>query len=170
MTKSLALLFLLATPTTALAGDGERCEHGSSDHKSDERAERGHRSGGSDFKMHEMVFRMIAEQGEELGVDEKTQKKIRSLVDTHRERMDELNVQLKEATTDLKELMEATKTDLEETLAQADAVADLKGEMFKQQVRTTVELKQHLTADQIAEIHELVKAKVRKKKKNGRKK
>jgi len=113
--------------------------------------------------MHERVFRMIAENGEELGVDEKDQEKIRTLVDTHRTRMDELHVQLKEANTGLQELMEATKTDLEETLAQADAVAELKGEMFKQQVRTMVELKQHLTEDQIEEIHEIVKTKVHKK-------
>jgi Spy/CpxP family protein refolding chaperone len=116
--------------------------------------------------MHEKVFRMIAENGEELGVDEKTQEKIRSLVDTHRERMDELDAQLKEANTGLQELMEATKIDLEETLAQADAVAELKGEMFKQQVRTMVELKQHLTEEQIAEIHEIVKSKMHKKKKH----
>ncbi len=166
MTKTLTLLFLLATPTTALAGHGESCQHGSSDHESHEKSERGHRSGGSGYKMHEMVFRMIAENGEELGVDEKTQKKIRSLVDSHRELMDSLHVQLKEANTGLQELMEATKINLEETLAQADEVAELKGEMFKQQVRTMVELKQHLTEDQIAEIHEIVKAKVRKKRKH----
>ena len=68
MTKTLTLLFLLATPTTALAGHGESCQHGSSDHESHEKSERGHRSGGSGYKMHEMVFRMIAENGEELSL------------------------------------------------------------------------------------------------------
>ena len=163
MTKTLALLFLLATPTTALAGHGE---HGSSDHESHEKAEQGYRSGGSGYKMHEMVFPMIAENGDELGVDEKTQKKIRSLVDSHRELMSALQIQLKEANTGLQELMEATKVDLEETLAQADKVVEIKGEMFKQQVRTMVEIKQHLTEDQIAEIHEIVKAKLHKKRKH----
>jgi Spy/CpxP family protein refolding chaperone len=116
--------------------------------------------------MHEMVFRMIAEKGEELGIDEKAQKKIRALVDSHRESMDELHAEMKEAYSGLNDLMEATQTDLDETLAQADQVATLKGEMFKQQIRTMVELKQHLTEEQIEEIHEIVKAKVRKKKKH----
>ena len=167
MTQSLALMILLATPATAFAGHGDgSSDHGSHDRCAYDKSERGHRSGGSGYKMHEKVFRMIAENGEELGVDEKTQEKIRSLVDSHRELMDALHIQLKEANTGLQELMEATKVDLEETLAQADEVAELKGEMFKQQVRTMVELKQHLTEDQIAEIHEIVKAKVRKKRKH----
>jgi Spy/CpxP family protein refolding chaperone len=168
MTKSLTLLLLLATPATALAGHGA---HGSSDQESPhesarDKSERGHRSGGSGFKMHELVFRMIAEKGEELGIDEKTQKKIRTLVDSHRERMDELHAEMKAAYSELNDLMEATQTDLDETLAQADEVATLKGEVFKQQIRTMVELKQHLTEEQIEEIHEIVKRKMHKKKKH----
>ncbi len=162
MTRTLAILSLLLLPAAAFAGHGE---HSECDHPTrPEHAAHGETGG---FKMHETVFRMIAEHGDDLGIDERTQKKIRSLVDSHRETMEELQSGLKEAYSGLHEMMEASKNDLEETLAQADQVATLKGEMFKQQIRTMVELKQHLTEEQIEEIHETVKKRMHRRKHHG---
>jgi len=162
MTRTfLFLAALLALPAQALAQseDKPECEHAkeaSKDQKSSHHAWAGP-------KKQELVFQMIAKHGDELDINEKTQKKIRRVVEDHQEEMEEIHVQLKESHEAMKVLLEDPDAELEEILEQADDISDLKGDIYKQQLITMIELRKHLSPEQIEEIHLRVKRSYKKK-------
>jgi len=98
------------------------------------------------------VFEMIAQHGDELGLDDAAQKAIREIVDDHRYRGDELLNELEIASEDLKSLMEKDAPDLDSVLVQADVVMTIKGELFKQHLTTLVALREHISDEQIRKI------------------
>ncbi len=146
MTRTFLLLSLLCAPlSTASAEPGE--------HEAQAQKHRGpHKKMDKKRKVEEKVFEMIAEHGDELGLDKKAQQAIRESIDAHKERGDELIEELDIASEDLKSLMEKETPDLDSVLVQADVVMTLKGELFKQHLTTLIELREHLTEEQIREI------------------
>ncbi|MEE2752290.1 MAG: periplasmic heavy metal sensor [Myxococcota bacterium] len=161
MIRSLVLFSLLCAPlATASADPGEPDAQ-----TKDQRAS--HKKMDKKHKVEQKVFEMIAEHGDELGLDEKAQQAIREIVDNHKERGDELLEELDIASEDLKSLMEQETPDLDSVLVQADVVMTLKSELFKQHLTTLIELREHLSEEQIRQIKGRVMRRMKQQKGHG---
>jgi len=160
MTRSLVLFALLSTPlSTAYAEPGEpeaQTKEQPAPHKKMDK-----------HKVEQKVFEMIAEHGDALGLDEKAQQAIREIVDDHKKHGDELLKELDIASEDLKSLMEQENPDLDSVLVQADVVMTLKSELFKQHLTTLIELREHLSEEQIRKIKGRVMRRMKQQKAHG---